>query len=247
MRTLLLLTCIVVFLSACSGDSHSSVTPVSPSVPAAGPWPAGVNGTVYWTSSSGRTPAQGAEVDLTFQVQTGPYSGYSSWIDAGDTNSRGEFHVDSMPTGARILVTARDSGTWNPCMAYVGNYAGSAYVEIDLYPKTESEEWIVDSVLAGRGPIVTGSARASDVPQSSGFTYFEAFYDGYHAFSPIDADGRYAFCGLPVNLMFPSRAWIENGTRSCDSSGQAYAFHVIHPQSSFDSFLRDFDLHQCSW
>jgi hypothetical protein len=132
-------------------------------------------------------------------------------------------------------------------MAYVGNYEGSAYVEIDLYPKTESEEWIVDSALAGQGPIVTGSATASGVPQSDGFTYFEALYEGYHAFSPIDGTGRYAFCGLPVQLRFPSRAWIENGARSCDMSGRTSAFHLIHPQSSSDYFVRDFDLHLCSW
>jgi len=247
MRSLLPLAFVVMFWSACGGDSRSSVTPTSPIVPAGMPSPAGVNGIVYWKSSSGRTPVQGARVDLTVQVQTGPYSGYSSWVDGGYTNGRGEFHVDSAPNGARILVAARESGAWNPCMAYVGNFQGSAFVEIDLYPKTESEEWIVDAALAGRGPIVTGSAKASGVPQSDGFTYFEAFYDGYHAFSPIDASGRYAFCGLPVSLMFPSRVWIENAAQSCDSTRQAYVFHSIHPQSPSDSLVRDFDLHQCSW
>ena len=132
-------------------------------------------------------------------------------------------------------------------MAFVGNYQGSADVDIDLYPKTQSDEWIVDSVVAGRGPILTGFATASGAPQSDGFTYFEAFYESYSAFSPIDASGRYAFCGLPVSLMFPSRAWIENAAWSCDGTGQAYAFHPVHPHSSSDYVVRDFDVHQCSW
>jgi hypothetical protein len=247
MRFLLLLAFVVVFWSACGGNSRSPVSPTSPVVPAGVTSPTGVDGTVYWKSSSGRRPAQGVHVDLIVQVQTGPYSGSSTWVNGGDTNGLGAFHVDSAPNGARILVTASDSGAWNPCMAYVENHQGGAYVEIDLYPKTESEEWIVDAALAGRGPIVTGSAKASGVPQSDGFTYIEALYDSYQANSPIDASGRYAFCGLPVNLMFPSRVWIENGARSCNSSGQAYVFHSIQPRSFSDSFMRDFDLHQCSW
>ena len=186
-------------------------------------------------------------MDLWVQVQSAPHTGYTARVDGGHTNSRGEFHLNSAPIGARILVDVHDSSSWNPCMAYVENYQGSANVEIDLYPKTESDEWIVDSALAGRGPILTGLATATGVPQSDGFIYFEGVYETYTAFSPIDRSGRYAFCGLPVKLMFPSRVWIENGAWSCDRTGQAYAFHPINPQASSDNAVRDFDLHQCSW
>jgi hypothetical protein len=247
MRSSVLLALVVVVWSGCSRDRRSPATPSSPVGPAGVPSAAGVNGTVYWKSLAGRTPAQGVYVDLWIQVQTGPASGYSSWIDGGTTNDRGAFHIDSAPIGARVLASARNSGAWNPCMAFVGNYQGSADVEIDLYQKTESPDWIVDATLAGRGPLVTGSATASGVPQSDGFVYFEALYESYSAFSPIDGSGRYAFCGLPVNLMFPSRLWIENGARSCDGTGEAYAFHSIHPSALSDFFRRDFDLHQCRW
>ena len=237
------LVCVVVFLSACGGDSRTPLAPTSPIVPPQ----AGVSGAVYMKTSSGRTPAEGVHVDVIVQVQSGPFTGYTSRVEGGYTNSVGAFHVDSAPIGARILVTAHDSSSWNLCMAYVENYQGSANVEIDLYPKTESEEWIVDSTLAGRRPILTGSATATGAPQPDGFIYFEAVYESYIAESPIDRDGRYAFCGLPVNLMFPSRVWIENGAWSCDRTGHAYAFHAIHPHSSTDNAVRDFAVHQCSW
>jgi hypothetical protein len=229
---------------ACAPGGPSDVP--RPGPPAPGPVAAGVTGTVYWKRAFGRTPAQGAHVEAWVQVQTGRYTGSSTRIDVS-TNDRGEFHFESVPIGARIAVGAYDPSAWNPCMAFVADYQGSAAVEIDLYPKTESEEWIVDATLAARGPILTGSATASAVPQPDGFVYFEALYETYLAQSPVDASGRYAVCGLPVNLMFSSRVWIENGTRSCDSTGESYAFYSIHPHSPSDSFVRNFDLHRCAW
>jgi len=94
MRFLSPLVSVVVFLSACGGDSRTPVAPTSPLPSPSVPSPAGVNGTVYMTSSSGRTPATGVRVQLTVQVQSGPFTGFTSWVDGGSTNSNGQFHVD---------------------------------------------------------------------------------------------------------------------------------------------------------
>jgi hypothetical protein len=205
----------------------------------------GVNGVVYRKTPTGRTPLEGANVTLIVQVQSGPFSG-STFPVYSNSNGRGEFHFDSAPNGAKLVAYASHAGMSNPCMASVANYQGSASLEIDLYPDSDSKEWIVSSVLTGPGPIITGSAAADGVAASTGFTYFEAVYETFSANSPIDASGRYAFCGLPMNLMFPSRVWIENGRASCDASGQS-AFHTIQPHAPSEYFSRNYDLHQCNW
>ena len=234
-------------LAGCGG-SGSSPAPTAPSpVPQPSSPGTGVNGVVYLKTPSGRTALEGASVTLVVQVQTGFLSGYTQPFYGKYTNSAGEFHFDSAPNDAKLFVYAAYPGTSNPCMASVANYQGSAHLELDLYPDSESEEWIVRSVLAGPGPIVTGYARAGDLAASAGYVYFEAVYETYSALSPIDSSGRYAFCGLPVNLMFPSRLWIENGKVSCDASGQSSSFHAIQPRASSEYFSRDYDLFQCNW
>jgi hypothetical protein len=231
-------------LAGCGGTG-SSLAPSAPSpIPQASSPGTGVYGVVYRKTPAGRAPLEGANVTLVVQVQTGAFSGQTYPLYGNYTNSSGEFHFDSPPIGAKIFAYASYSGTSNPCTASVANYQGSAHLEIDLYPDSESEEWIVTSALAGPGPIVTGYATASGVPASAGYTYFEGVYDTFNALSPIDSSGRYAFCGLPVNLMFPSRVWIENGSVSCDASGRS-SFHAIQPRASSEYFSRDYDLYDC--
>jgi|SoiMetStandDraft_5_1073268.scaffolds.fasta_scaffold10986_2 hypothetical protein len=230
-------------LAGCSGNGSSPAPSPSPIGPPSSAG-AGVDGVVYRRTPAGRTPLEGASVTLVVQVQTGPATG-STYPLYSIANGRGEFHFDSAPNGAKLIAYAAHAGTANPCMASVANYQGSASLEIDLYPDSESKEWIVSSVMAGPGPIVTGSARAGGVAASAGFTYFEAVYETFSANSPIDASGRYAFCGLPMNLMFPSRVWIENGRVSCDASGQS-AFHAIQPRAPSEYFARDYDLYRCN-
>ena len=234
-------------LSGCGG-SGAPATPSAPSpLPQQGSTgTSGVNGVVYRKTPAGRVPLEGAAVTLVVQVQTGPASGSTYPVYGNRTSSSGEFHFNAVPNGAKVVAYATYADTSNPCMASVANYQGSAYLEIDLYPNTESDEWIVNSALAGPGPIVTGHATAGGVAASDGFTYFEAVYETFSANSPIDATGRYAFCGVPVNLMFPSRMWIENGRVSCDSSGRS-AVHAIQPRSASEYVSRDYDLYRCEW
>ena len=227
------------------GGSGSSPAPSPSPVAQSSSTGTGVNGVIYLRTPAGRTPLAGASVTLVVQVQTGPASG-STYPLYSSSNERGEFHFEAAPSGAKLIAYAMSAGTSNPCMASLASFQGSAPLSIDLYPDTESKEWIVSSVLTGPGPIVTGVATAGGVAASRGFTYFEAVYETYSANSPIDASGRYAFCGLPMNLMFPSRVWIENGKVSCDASGQS-AFHAIQPHSPAEYFSKDYDLHQCNW
>src|SRR5262245_30419885 len=248
-RTLSGIVVVVLTLGFAQCGGGSAITPSSPSPNVSGGSSsvAGVNGVIYSKSPAGRIPLDGANVTVVIQEQTGPSSGRTYPLYGIATNHDGAFHVDPPPAGAQVFVYATRSDMSNPCMASIPRFQGSANVELDLFPNSESKEWIVAATLGGPGPIVTGYATAGGVAASAGHLYFEAVYETYSALSPIDSSGRYAFCGAPLNLMFPSRIWIENGRVSCDAKGAAL-FYAIQPISSSQYFSRDYDLYACpSW
>jgi hypothetical protein len=183
-------------LVACNSTPTAPSAPTPPSLPPTSP-PA-LRGTVFENTSVGRRPIAGAHV-FVVDLDDGPYGDYPWYVV--DSDAGGHFTMASLPSGRPVKLTAyvgstnprlNDSGLSQVCAAHPTPGVDAA-AEIDLFSPEAIPRTLRSPIL--RGVIVEGSPSrpAADLA----VIYSSNGHDGADVYTRTDADGRFAFCGLP--------------------------------------------------